>query len=324
MKWEWAKANEKDLTRFVNENAIDFLGKLGIEDRLKLVQNPCGRRKLVKVIYDTLIQKGIRYDFEKYQPIAEIQRIRTPLEILSTPGEGTCLDLALLFCGVCFGYGLLPLLIVIEGHAFAAVSLKHKREEWDAYAAERSLFNKSELFQGSENLKKLQKFLEDEAYIAVECTGFAQTKSFSDVDTPETKGRTSDGDMLFERAIEAGLEQLKNPNRPFKFAIDIAAAQYVWKIEPLEIPKLEVGLQGTAMDAFLEFDNVKNTTVIGNENGSTGPVEMKAHLKFKNVEGGVIKGNLNNGKKTSGEHTVCQNFDNVKKSKIVGENIKNL
>src|SRR5262245_59180191 len=144
MEWKWAKANEKDLARFVNEKAIQLLGKLPVEDRLKLVQDDSGRRTLVKAIYETLVTKEIRYDFEKYQPEAETQLIRTPVEILSTPGEGTCLDLALLFCSLCFGYDLLPLLIVIEGHAFAAVSLKHKREEWDAYGPERSLFDTSD------------------------------------------------------------------------------------------------------------------------------------------------------------------------------------
>jgi hypothetical protein len=236
MEWKWAKSNEKDLARFVNEKAINLLDKLPVEDRLKLVQDESGRRALIKAIYETLVTMGIRYDFEKYQPEAETQLIRTPVEILSTPGDGTCLDLALLFCSLCFGYGLLPLLIIIEGHALAAVSLKHKREEWNAFAPERSIFDTSDLFQGDANLATLQKLIEDEAYIAVECTGFAHSQFLGNAMTPEAKDRTSDGVLSFGRAVNAGREQLENLDRKFRFAIDVAAAKYSWKIPTEEIP----------------------------------------------------------------------------------------
>jgi len=239
MEWKWSKANEKDLARFVNEKAIQLLDKLPIDDRLKLVQDESGRRTLVKAIYETLVTRGIRYDFEKYQPEAETQLIRTPVEILSTPGEGTCLDLALLFCSLCFGYDLLPLLIVIEGHAFAAVSLKHKREEWNAYGTERAMFDTLNLFQGDTNLAALKKLVEDEAYIAVECTGFAHSQVLGNAQAPEAKGRTSDGTLSFGRAVKVGSEQLENPDREFKFAIDIAAAKYIWKIPNEEIPNFD-------------------------------------------------------------------------------------
>jgi len=239
MEWKWSKANEKDLARFVNEKAIQLLDKLPIDDRLKLVQDESGRRTLVKAIYETLVTRGIRYDFEKYQPEAETQLIRTPVEILSTPGEGTCLDLALLFCSLCFGYDLLPLLIVIEGHAFAAVSLKHKREEWNAYGPERAMFDTLNLFQGDTNLAALKKLVEDEAYIAVECTGFAHSQVLGNAQAPEAKGRTSDGTLSFGRAVKVGSEQLENPDREFKFAIDIAAAKYIWKIPNEEIPNFD-------------------------------------------------------------------------------------
>lgn len=265
MEWKWAKANEKDLAKFVNEKAIELLDKLPIEDRLKLVQKPSGRRKLVKAIYETLIKKSIRYDFEKYQPEAETQRIRTPVEILSTPGEGTCLDLALLFCSLCFGYGLLPLLILIEGHALAAVSLKHNRENWNEIVRERTMFDTSKLFQGEANLAELQKLVEDEAYIAVECTGFAHTQSFGNVEAPEAKGRTSDGMLPFDRAVEAGEEQLNNPHRQFQFALDVAAAQYIWRIQPLEFPSFELAKEKAKAEFEVNVKKIDGGKVVGVE-----------------------------------------------------------
>ncbi|NES25888.1 MAG: hypothetical protein F6K41_45135, partial [Symploca sp. SIO3E6] len=208
MEWKWSKANEKSLAQFVSDRTVELLPKLSTSP-FDLVQTPNGRLKLVQGIYDQLLNQQIRYAYEKYHPEAETQRIRNPKEVLDTPGEGTCLDLALLFCGLCFGYELLPLLIVIEGHALAAVSLNHQRREWNGFARERNLFNSTELFQGDENKRKLQKLIEDGAYVAVECTGFAQTQSFTS-SMPEAVGRTTQGILTFERAIAAGREQLEN------------------------------------------------------------------------------------------------------------------
>jgi hypothetical protein len=262
MEWKWAKANEKDLAGFVNEKAIQLLDKLPIKDRTQLLTNPEGRKAIVKAIYETLVNKNIPYAFEKYQPEDETQLIRTPVEILSTPGEGTCLDLSLLFCGLCLGYDLLPLLIVIEGHAFAAVSLKHQREDWNVLAPERSMFDTSDLFLGETNLATLKKLVEDDAYIAIECTGFAHSELLGTATTPEAKSREN-GVLSFGRAYKAGAEQLKNPNRKFKFAIDIATAKYNWKIPTEEIPNLSVTATRLRAEANLNYQNFSGGEAIG-------------------------------------------------------------
>jgi Transglutaminase-like domain len=239
-EWKWSKANEKDLAKFVNANVIQLLPKLP-ENSFDLVHKKKGRRDLIETIYKTLVRENIQYDYEKPQTEEETQLIRTPSEILSSPGKGTCLDLALLFCGVCFGYNLLPLLIMIEGHALVAVSLNHQRSQWnDSGRCELHLFQgkngEPELLAGEDKLKVLQQLIEsdDEAYIAVECTGFAQTESFDNLEYPEARGREN-GFLDYSRALKAGSEQLFCKNRPFQFAIDIAVAQDLWKIEPLKI-----------------------------------------------------------------------------------------
>jgi hypothetical protein len=122
MEWEWSKNNEKSVAHFVTDKSAELL-KLAVNP-FDLVHNCEGRRRLVEVIYQALVNKEINYTGPKYSPDDAIQRIRNPHEVLSSPGTGTCLDLALVFCGICLGYDLLPLLIIIEGHAFAAVSLK--------------------------------------------------------------------------------------------------------------------------------------------------------------------------------------------------------
>jgi hypothetical protein len=290
MEWKWAKTDEKGLSRFVNEKAIQLLDKLPINDRLQLIQDESGRRSLVKAIYETLVTKGIRYDFEKYQPEDATQLIRTPVEILSTPGEGTCLDLALLFCSLCFGYGLLPMLIVIEGHAFAAVSLKHKLEEWNAFGPERAMFDTSELFRGEENLAALKKLIEDEAYIAVECTGFAHSQVLGNSQTPESKSRTPDGVLSFGRAVNAGKEQLENPSRKFKYAIDIAAAKYIWKIPTEEILNLVNAAQGINAEANLTYETFSGGEATGIDATSadlSGGANLATTLTTNTMTGGT-------------------------------------
>ena len=69
----------------------------------------------------------------------------------------------------------------------------------------------------------LQRLVDENRYLVVECTGFAKSDVLP-ADVPEGKGRV-DGRMTFARAIEAGREQLAWPDRPLQFAIDVAYLQ---------------------------------------------------------------------------------------------------
>jgi len=100
-------------------------------NRLDVASSPDQYRVIAGAIYDSLLKREIRYAFERYHPSEALQAIRTPAEIVEAPREGTCLDLAALFCGLCEAYELLPLLIVINGHALAAVSLTNGVREWN-------------------------------------------------------------------------------------------------------------------------------------------------------------------------------------------------
>lgn len=61
------------------------------------------------------------------------QRIRTPEEILGRPNQGTCVDLSLLFGGLCLHHQLSPVLVVLDGHAFAAVCLSQMAADKPMY-----------------------------------------------------------------------------------------------------------------------------------------------------------------------------------------------
>ena len=231
MEWEWSKFDDRGLARYVIKDAANLV-RLPL-NRHDLALDVDGRRQVVEAIYHALVKanKKVRYAPEKYNPSAARQTIRTPTQILDAPGEGTCLDLALLFCGLCLGYELLPLLIVVEGHALAAVSLNHGLGEWDALGRrEQELFRENPLTDAD----KLCELVDDGDYLAIECTGFAQSKSLPE-SVPEGYGREN-GFLPFNRAIAAGRKQLSQPERPLKFALDIAVSHYSWGIEPVKIP----------------------------------------------------------------------------------------
>jgi hypothetical protein len=229
MSWEpWNRDERLRLAQYVTAAAGATID-LGL-DRMAAEREPNGRIKIATAIYDALKAKRIRYTLEGYHPSEAKQTIRPPSEIYSAR-EGTCLDLALLFCGVCLRFELLPFLIVIEGHALAAVSVTHGLRDWNgATRPGRSLFE-----HPVTEVTELRSLIDERrAVVAVECTGFATSGYLSSNPAspyPETIGREA-GTMPFLRGVAAGREQL-NGSRPFQYALDIAVIRYMSRIEPL-------------------------------------------------------------------------------------------
>lgn len=232
MTWEpWSRIDDRGLARFVTSEAKRWLA-LDVS-RFDVGED---RRQIVEAIYNALVEKNIRYALEDYHPSEALQPIRPPAEILGAPYEGTCLDLAVLFCGLCLGNELLPILIVLEDHALAGVSLVHGLRDWDGYRSERALFEKGPLTDP----EPLRRLIDQGSYLAVECTGFAHSEKFGrtlkNPPYPESAQRTN-GVLSFDRAITAGREQLDYPARSFQFALDIAVAHHAWRLTPHPLPQ---------------------------------------------------------------------------------------
>lgn len=244
MTWEWPKINERDLARYVTEQSVSWLTLT--KNRFDLKNQHGGLRLIVQEIYESLMKKGIQYDTELYDPSAYIQPIRTPPEIFVAPQAGTCLDLAALFCGLCLGFDLLPLIIVVQGHALAAVSLNWEKDRWDDWARqeEKAHFDRALLTDAN----RLRKLIDTDDYIAIECTGFAASKTLP-VTEPEGIGRLEDGLMSFERAVAAGREQLDQADRPFNFALDIATARF----EGIEANSINTGVESAGYLIYREY-----------------------------------------------------------------------
>jgi hypothetical protein len=191
--------------------------------------------KVANTIYDALKDHGIRYALEEYQPSQALQSIRTPAQVLDSPREGTCLDLSLLFSGLCLANELLPVVVVIDGHAFAAVSLTHGLRDWNGYRPGADLFANGPLTDAA----PLRDLIDNGDFLAVECTGFAHSAELDPLDGKNTEGQHRiDGVLSFQEAALAGRQQLDRGDRPFQFALDLAVAHYGWRIEPYPLETL--------------------------------------------------------------------------------------
>src|SRR5262249_42511951 len=147
---------------------------------------------LMEQLYSVLRDQGIRYDLALFDPHPGItQRIRKPETILAEK-TGTCLDLAVLFAGMYLAHDLLPLIVLVEGHAFAGVSRIRTRRDTSrragAFAFTRGYLN---------DLNRLRELARSE-YVFVECTGCTQSTAALDARYPEGRGREASGYMSFE------------------------------------------------------------------------------------------------------------------------------
>jgi hypothetical protein len=293
MSWEWPKTDRGGLARFVSGDvAPAFDLKINRND---LSPDADGRRKLVNAIYFALQNKELRYALEKYYPDDAVQLIRSPSEILGQK-EGTCLDLALLFCGVCLGYELLPQVVLIEGHALATVALNFDLRNKDAFnRTERNFFENALLT----NADVFRQMVKGGSYIAVECTGFAQTEKLPAAN-PEGVGRDFQKLLPFERALNAGSEQLNNVERPFLFALDIA-----WAHDLGFRPTKETNLGATSARAKtvvgqgIEVSDAKIREVVGVKGDAPidSDTDVLTGAKLKGVEIDSIIGIDNSGQK---------------------------
>jgi len=293
MEWTWTKANEKELAQFATDSALQLFSlDVSSFDLIREEQF----ESLIEAIYNTLAEQKIKYDLEKFSMAETHQRIRTPVEILSQPRQGTCLDLAILFCGLCLGCNLLPKLIILEGHAIVAVSLVHNRKDWNSTKEQQKKFlgKRVKDSQGSERIEPevfrdldvLKELIENGIYLAIECTGFAYSKTLSP-DSTELAGatRNTEGFLSFEQSKEVGRKQLDR--LPFRYAIDIAVAHESWGIKPktMEVPG--------------SWDKLTATRLV------------KVSQKVKLLDGAVLEGAVVSGEAASGEFDITQTVDTM-------------
>jgi len=243
--YEWARAEERALARYVDPDDLPSEFKLSPDvNRLDVFVEGKGKA-IAALLYQQLCEQNIQYDLAPFNPrTGVIQLIRKPATILAEK-RGTCLDMAILFAAMCLDSDLLPLIIVIEGHAFAGLSLTRTRRD-EKKPPKALAWDKGKLVE----LSVLQELIEQE-YLFVECTGPARSQkalssqAVEGEEFPEKLNRDENGLMSFVHACEAGREQLlrhtrlvdgsANPNqRAFLYALDIHNLHLKQGFEPIK------------------------------------------------------------------------------------------
>jgi len=103
-------------------------------------RDPARVRAMARAVYQTMQELGITYSSPPASFRKAGQKVRTPDQLLGQH-MGTCLDLALFYAACLEQVGLMPVLVVLEGHAFAGVWLEkdHPRGVlWDDVAMVRN------------------------------------------------------------------------------------------------------------------------------------------------------------------------------------------
>lgn len=291
--YEWARAEERALARYVQpEDLPDEFGWPRYINRLDLLQAE-GPRGVAEQLYGLLRKRNLQYDLAPFHPRSTVaQLIRKPKTILDE-NTGTCLDLAVLFATMCLSCDLLPLLVIVEGHAFAGFSLTRTRldnkKPPKALAWDRGRLDKLDILQS----------LIDQEYVLVECTGAAQSRSLA-ATFPEGRGRDANGTFSFDRACEAGREQLLQHAR---LPADPAAPDKRAFLYALDIHDLQVN-QG-----FEPVKEAKGTTTVSQKTEKNTGISIKSG-RDTSIGGDVVQGD----KVTTTTHT----GDNISVGDITG------
>jgi predicted negative regulator of RcsB-dependent stress response len=239
MTWIFKKALPASLARFVEDtNPQNLPLSVNLANHRN---NPQGRRLIVESLYKALRawMPPIQYDLPVYNAEAVEQNVRPPADILGPPYQGTCLDLALLFSGLCMYHRLLPFVIVLENHALAAVSLTHSLEDWNSLSRpERAAGLQSQAVWKDAAWLRTQ-CADGGAFLPVECTGFARSQVLRG---PAGQGRDNEDLLSFERAVAAGREQLAHHR--LQFALDLAIARYYYRIRDADETEGPSDLEG--------------------------------------------------------------------------------
>jgi hypothetical protein len=236
MVWpDWSIDEPEALARYVLPETAEQI-PLGLIRDDAILRNE--RIKVVQAIYEALSNRDLHYSREMWTPVGEPQIVRHPGAILDGSGNATCLDLALLFASVCLGHELVPLVVIVHGHAFVAVSLlddprvpdSRQRVDRDGAWIDTGVLRDGKLFM---------KLVAEKTghYVPIECTGFA--KSYELLDGYPEGTQRNDGKLDFSSAVAAA--RTKCDARQFRFAVDPALRQRIKKVSPYRIPSASSG-----------------------------------------------------------------------------------
>ncbi|WP_105969365.1 SUMF1/EgtB/PvdO family nonheme iron enzyme [Streptomyces geranii] len=220
----WFRAQEKSLSTLVRPEARHLLGPLGVAPDPGTAEHI---PTLARAIYDRLTERRLSWSVEPFRASEVQQGVRSARAILRGDHRASCLDISLLYAGCCLGHGLVPLVVVLDGHALVAVSLRDRVGH--TTLARRFVSNMTGWWAQADEAALLRELGTEEAgrYLVVECTGATRMTATPSERLPETLDRR-DGLLPFEAALRAGRRQLAVPQRPFLFALDVFVLRDYW------------------------------------------------------------------------------------------------
>lgn len=191
-----------------------------------------GPNKVAEHLYEMLSQLRIRYALEPLNWTRQTQQVRSPAEVITT-GQGTCLDLALLFASCLEEHRVHPIVVILKGHAMVAF--------WKNYYDQNDPPFSTYVDRDDPALvppPDLQGLLQSKQIIPVECTGFALSRRPVSLDhsaelplrTRELplegqSRRASDDRKLITYPDARSLGTIQLRTRPILFGVCIAAAR---------------------------------------------------------------------------------------------------
>lgn len=221
----WNRASDTALATLVSADARHLLGDLGAGPDSGSVDEIL---PLVRAVYEKLAGHGVSWSPKPYRISDAEHGVRSAEAILHGERRASCLDISLLFAGCCLGYGLVPVLIVLDGHALVAVSLRYRISLTSL--EERTERNLRGHWRDHQKAALLSELGGADAgrYLVVECTGAVRMTEREAPGRPETRERR-DGLLSFEAALQAGRAQLDVSERPFQFALDLFVLRDYWR-----------------------------------------------------------------------------------------------
>jgi len=331
----WRKSVPQELAQFALPELPEELRWPPYVSRLDLLASE-GRTSVVRQLYQQLLGLKLTYEGAGFEPLAtDLQQIRRPREILERR-VGTCIDLTLLLAGMCLAADLLPLVVVLDGHALLAVALTTGRTD-ATRLPQQGAFRDGLL----RDLEQLRAWTDDERYLLVECTGVAASQGGLSPELPEGIGRSKAGTMSFDRACAAGLEQIGAPHaaaegapvgrgqRQFLYAVHIHDCQLHGFAPLAETPvppssgttinqtgQTNIGSVGS-IGTFVAGDDVagdkvSGDKVMGNKVERRGGLEFGSGNQFGDITigdvagGNIFKGNVFAGDPGGGRGTASR------------------
>ncbi|MBV9141170.1 MAG: tetratricopeptide repeat protein [Pseudonocardiales bacterium] len=129
----WRVGDAESLAAYVQTGVAPALLPDDLNRRLR-GPGAGSRLERARALFEVLAERGIHYVHEpSISPVGK-QQIRPPDQVLARPGEGTCVDLAVIYAGMCLDAGLHPIIALLDptrpGEAGHAVVILWLAGDW--------------------------------------------------------------------------------------------------------------------------------------------------------------------------------------------------